>query len=173
MDKKQDKRGLFRSILNRNSDRKITDVRELIAGVNNASEKYRMDITGWMVAYEPKPVLDDWTAVTFVEYPAAMDVNEVQADEHALLDSSGIAYRVRFLQKKIGTRFPKTYYAMQTFVPHERADEACELLNREELQTEYEIDFDGFPQITCPECGETHDMDFPKCPECGHRGTTD
>ncbi len=24
------------------------------------------------------------------------------------------------------------------------------------------------PQVKCPQCGATHDFDFPKCPHCGH-----
>ena len=24
------------------------------------------------------------------------------------------------------------------------------------------------PQKTCPECGEVHDFDYPKCPNCNH-----
>jgi rubrerythrin len=24
-------------------------------------------------------------------------------------------------------------------------------------------------QVTCPNCGRTHDMDYPKCPYCKHR----
>ncbi len=25
------------------------------------------------------------------------------------------------------------------------------------------------PQVKCPECGYTHDFDYPKCPRCKHR----
>lgn len=27
---------------------------------------------------------------------------------------------------------------------------------------------DGLPQRVCPECGKSHDFDYPKCPHCGH-----
>ena len=27
---------------------------------------------------------------------------------------------------------------------------------------------DEIPQITCPECGDVHDIDYPKCPKCGY-----
>lgn len=26
---------------------------------------------------------------------------------------------------------------------------------------------DGVPQVWCPECGKTHDFDYPRCPFCG------
>lgn len=26
----------------------------------------------------------------------------------------------------------------------------------------------GLPQKICPECGTSHDFDYPKCPHCGH-----
>ncbi len=26
----------------------------------------------------------------------------------------------------------------------------------------------GIMQITCPHCGKQYDMDYPKCPYCGH-----
>ena len=30
-------------------------------------------------------------------------------------------------------------------------------------------DTDGsLPQTTCPNCGRSHDFDYPKCPFCGH-----
>lgn len=27
---------------------------------------------------------------------------------------------------------------------------------------------DGLPQKVCPECGKSHDFDYPKCPHCGY-----
>lgn len=30
-------------------------------------------------------------------------------------------------------------------------------------------DADQITQITCPECGKEHDMDYPKCPYCKHK----
>lgn len=27
---------------------------------------------------------------------------------------------------------------------------------------------DDLPQKICPECGQSHDFDYPKCPHCGH-----
>ena len=27
---------------------------------------------------------------------------------------------------------------------------------------------EGLPQRTCPECGKTHDFDYPRCPYCKH-----
>ncbi|MDR1703088.1 MAG: DUF6019 family protein [Clostridiales bacterium] len=32
-----------------------------------------------------------------------------------------------------------------------------------EEDNEYDIN-----QVTCPNCGRTHDMDYPKCPYCKH-----
>ena len=32
-----------------------------------------------------------------------------------------------------------------------------------ESEDEYEI-----PQVRCPRCKQMHDMDYPKCPFCGH-----
>ena len=32
-----------------------------------------------------------------------------------------------------------------------------------ESEEEYEI-----PQVRCPRCKQMHDMDYPKCPFCGH-----
>ena len=26
----------------------------------------------------------------------------------------------------------------------------------------------GLPQVRCPNCGNQHDFDYPKCPYCGH-----
>jgi len=28
---------------------------------------------------------------------------------------------------------------------------------------------DHISQINCPTCGYLHDIDYPKCPSCGHR----
>ena len=132
-----------------------------------------MDRNGWTVAHEPEFIPDDWLAVGVGEYHLDQDINEVGAEERGLLRRSGIKYMVRFLQKKLGMKYPRTYYAMQIFVPPERAEEAYELLNQEDVSPEYEAEFldgeGGLPQITCPECGDTHDMDWPKCPECGYK----
>lgn len=35
--------------------------------------------------------------------------------------------------------------------------------NFDEIENEEEI-----AQMTCPECGHIHDMDYPKCPACKH-----
>lgn len=33
-----------------------------------------------------------------------------------------------------------------------------------------DIDYeDSLPQKTCPKCGNRHDFDYPKCPNCGHK----
>ncbi len=34
-------------------------------------------------------------------------------------------------------------------------------------QREYEES--GLAQVQCPQCGQSHDCDYPKCPFCGHR----
>ena len=33
---------------------------------------------------------------------------------------------------------------------------------------EFDEDIDCLPQKSCPQCGESIDMDYPKCPECGY-----
>jgi predicted RNA-binding Zn-ribbon protein involved in translation (DUF1610 family) len=32
---------------------------------------------------------------------------------------------------------------------------------------------DTIAQITCPNCGDVHDIDYPKCPNCGHKTPED
>lgn len=27
---------------------------------------------------------------------------------------------------------------------------------------------DELPQVKCPDCGKSHDFDYPACPHCGH-----
>lgn len=39
-----------------------------------------------------------------------------------------------------------------------------ELIETENYEGEDEI-----LQVVCPECGASHDMDYPKCPECGYK----
>lgn len=34
---------------------------------------------------------------------------------------------------------------------------------------ELDEDIDCLPMKNCPECGESIDIDYPKCPECGYR----
>jgi rRNA maturation endonuclease Nob1 len=31
-----------------------------------------------------------------------------------------------------------------------------------------EIEPDTIAKITCPACGKKHEMDYPRCPHCGH-----
>ena len=31
-----------------------------------------------------------------------------------------------------------------------------------------DMEEDELPKVTCPNCGERHDFDYPKCPACGH-----
>lgn len=38
-----------------------------------------------------------------------------------------------------------------------------ELINNEDYEGEDEI-----AKKLCPECGDLHDLDYPKCPECGY-----
>ncbi len=33
---------------------------------------------------------------------------------------------------------------------------------------EFDEDIDCLPQKSCPGCGESIDIDYPKCPECGY-----
>lgn len=41
---------------------------------------------------------------------------------------------------------------------------------RQEIAGEGDAAEDGehIAEVVCPECGRTHDMDYPKCPYCGH-----
>ena len=39
-----------------------------------------------------------------------------------------------------------------------------ELIKAENYEGEDEI-----LQVVCPECGTSHDLDYPKCPECGYK----
>ena len=38
----------------------------------------------------------------------------------------------------------------------------------EGFDMELNEDIDCLPQKSCPQCGETIDIDYPKCPECGY-----
>ena len=159
-----ERNGFFRRMFGRNSAEDLSYGEHNLSGVGFAG-------SDWLVAYEPEEIPDDWVVVSTAEYPATQDVDEIQAEYRALLDKNRIAYMVSFLQKKAGYRYPKTYYAMQIFVPPGRAKEVHKLLEYEIEQANINI-FEqdgGLVQITCPECGDIHDMDFPKCPECGHR----
>ena len=31
-----------------------------------------------------------------------------------------------------------------------------------------DLEDEALPQRTCPNCGKTHDFDYPRCPFCGH-----
>jgi len=33
---------------------------------------------------------------------------------------------------------------------------------------EKESTSEGMPQVTCPNCGQQHDFDYPRCPFCKH-----
>jgi rubrerythrin len=39
---------------------------------------------------------------------------------------------------------------------------------RESMARRSEIEPATIAKITCPACGKNHEMDYPKCPHCGH-----
>lgn len=51
------------------------------------------------------------------------------------------------------TRKAKRYRKAKAAIENEETDEAGD---------------DAIWQRTCPECGKTHDIDYPKCPNCGY-----
>ena len=51
------------------------------------------------------------------------------------------------------TRKAKRYRKAKAAIENEETDEAGD---------------DAIWQRTCPKCGKTHDIDYPKCPDCGY-----
>jgi len=45
----------------------------------------------------------------------------------------------------------------------------CSECGKVEFYSTHSFSYDELPQKTCPICGSTHDIDFPKCPNCNHR----
>lgn len=39
----------------------------------------------------------------------------------------------------------------------------------QEAQAEMDSQPDEMPQVTCPNCGKSYDLDYPKCPYCKHK----
>ena len=59
-----------------------------------------------------------------------------------------------FLLMALGyTRKAKRYYRKKAAIENEETDGAGN---------------DMIMQRTCPKCGKTHDIDYPKCPNCGY-----
>lgn len=62
-----------------------------------------------------------------------------------------------FLLMALGyTRKAKRYYKEKAAIENEENEETDEAGG------------DAIWQRTCPKCGETHDIDYPKCPNCGY-----
>ncbi len=51
----------------------------------------------------------------------------------------------------------------------DRVDRLEENLN---IYRQPEIEEDQIQQVTCSNCGKKYDMDYPKCPYCGHSGSS-
>ena len=44
----------------------------------------------------------------------------------------------------------------------------CPRCKKIELYSAESLKSEDLPKRTCPECGDEHDFDYPKCPKCKH-----
>jgi DNA-directed RNA polymerase subunit RPC12/RpoP len=45
----------------------------------------------------------------------------------------------------------------------------CSECGKVEFYSTHGYGDDELPQKTCPQCGSTHDIDFPRCPNCNYK----
>jgi len=103
-------------------------------------------------------------AYKFIKFDAAFFSKEPSADYHnIIIEHAAMGWElVQIFSPAISSHGRPKYYEL--IFARESDDPAKE----SEYTDLYSTDGNAIAKTVCPECGLTHDIDYPRCPKCGH-----